>query len=352
MKWTPIAILFLASCLAAQVPSSPEPSRLPPNLESLVTEGIVTAPIAEIWRVFSTAQGHTKLGVAKTEMDFRPGGLIRTTNDASQSPDGEAGIQTEIIAYEPLRMIATRIHRPPKGFPFTEAWRNVWTVVSLADLGEARTLVRVAMMGYGPDAESRAMREFFRTSNDWVLRKLQSQYGTTAAPTGSAHAEAPLAPIDVETVVAADRETVWRTFATSQGWKSFFGVQADIGSQPGEPFEVFFNPEARQGERGSEGCRILSLIPNELLSYTWNAPPESPFVRGLRTWIVVTFETLSPTTTRVRLRHLGFAELAARHADHRAEIESVRAYFANAGPQVLSALTAYFTAAPAALPDR
>ncbi|MEW6365102.1 MAG: SRPBCC domain-containing protein [Acidobacteriota bacterium] len=90
----------------------------------------------------------------------------------------------------------------------------------------------------------------------------------------------------------ADRETVWRMFATSQGSKAFC-VQAGMGSLPGEPFEVFFNPEARQGERGSEGCRILSLIPNELLSYTWNAPPEFPFARGLHTWIVVTFESLS-----------------------------------------------------------
>ncbi|MGE5344908.1 MAG: SRPBCC family protein [Acidithiobacillales bacterium] len=181
--------------LFAQASPKPEATRppAPPNLEPLVTEGVVQAPVAEVWRVFSTGEGYTRLGVARAEMDFRPGGLIRSTYDAAQPLDGDAAIQTEIIAYEPMRMIATRIHRPPKGFPFKEAWRHVWTVVSLTDLGEGRTNVRVAMMGYGPDPESQAMREFFRTGNDWVLKKLQAHYAAVPPPTHPAHAEKPLA---------------------------------------------------------------------------------------------------------------------------------------------------------------
>jgi uncharacterized protein YndB with AHSA1/START domain len=81
--------------------------------------------VAEVWRVFSTAEGYTRLGVAKADMDFRLGGLIRTTYDPTQPLDGEEAIQTEILAYEPLRMIATRIHRPPASFPFEDAWRHV-----------------------------------------------------------------------------------------------------------------------------------------------------------------------------------------------------------------------------------
>jgi uncharacterized protein YndB with AHSA1/START domain len=346
MKLNLVACLcLLPSILLAQAQPTPQAARPPvePNLEPLVTEGVVQAPVAEIWRVFSTGEGFTKLGVAKAEMDFRPGGLIKSTYDAAQSLEGEGAIQTEIIAYEPMRMMATRIHRPPKGFPFKEAWRHVWTVISLADLGEGRTNVRLAMMGHGPDPESQAMRDFFRTGNDWVLKKLQAQYAAAPAPAAPAHAEDPLAPVDVQTVVAADRERVWQTFTTSQGWSEFLSVQATIGSQPGEKFEVIFNTQAPAGERGSEGCKVLSVLPRELVSFSWNAPPKFPFARGQRTWVVVTFEALSPAMTRVRLRQLGFLDLAARHPDHREEIEQVRAYFAGAWPRVLAALASRFS---------
>ncbi len=193
MKPIFVACLYLIpSILLAQAPPTPQAARPPvePNLEPLVTEGVVQAPVAEIWRVFSTGEGFTKLGVAKAEIDFRPGGLIKSTYDAAQSLEGEGAIQTEIIAYEPMRVMATRIHRPPKGFPFKDAWRHVWTVISLADLGDGRTNVRLAMMGYGPDPESQAMRDFFRTGNDWVLKKLQAHYAAEPPPAGRKGANA------------------------------------------------------------------------------------------------------------------------------------------------------------------
>lgn len=191
-KTPALAVLCLVPALASfgqtALPAAAPPA--PVNLEPLVTEGVVDAPVADLWRVFSTADGYTKLGVAKATMDFRPGGLIATVYDAKVPLDGEGAIRTEVLAYEPLRMVATRIQRPPKGFPWKEAWKGVWTVVSLADAGGGRTNVRVAMVGWGPDPESQAMREFFRTGNDWVMRKLQSQYGAVPAPTGAAHGEA------------------------------------------------------------------------------------------------------------------------------------------------------------------
>jgi uncharacterized protein YndB with AHSA1/START domain len=337
--------MSLAAILVAQTqqPIDPGGARATANLEPLVTEAVVGAPVSEIWRVFTTPQGYTALGIAKADIDFRPGGLILTTYDASKPLDGEAAIQTEILAYEPARMIATRIHRPPKGFPFREAWKTVWTVVSMADLGDGRSAVRVAMMGWRPDAESQAMREFFRTGNDWVMKKLQSHYGAVAPPAGPAHAESPLAPVDVHVVVQADRSSVWRTFATGEGWRSFMGVPATIGSLPGEPFEVSFDPAAPRGERGSEGCKVLALVPREMLAFTWNAPPKFAFARTKRTWVVVTFDALAAGRTRVRLRELGFAELATRYPAHGAEIEQVRAYFAHAWGKVLAALAGHFT---------
>src|SRR4051812_4653239 len=166
---------------------------------SVVTEGIVNAAVAEIWRVFATGEGYTKLGVAKAEIDLRPGGLARSHYDPAGVLGDEGTIVAEIMAFEPERMIATRIKAPPKGFPFMEAYKRVWTVVSMADLGDGRTSLRIAQQGYGDDEESRKMREFFESGNAWVLKKLQGAYDSSVKPGSgaAAHAPDPLAPIDV-----------------------------------------------------------------------------------------------------------------------------------------------------------
>jgi uncharacterized protein YndB with AHSA1/START domain len=200
------------------------------------------------------------------------------------------------------------------------------------------------MHGFRDAEEDRAMRAFFEAGNAHTLRTLQSAY---APPASAAPAADPLAPVLVEQLVEAPRETVWTAYATSAGWERFFGVKARIGALPGEPFEIEFAADAPAGERGSEGCVVLSSIPGELHSHTWNAPPSLPRARALRTWVVVELEELAPARTLLRARHLGFAELAAAHPEAAEELAAARAYFARAGAKVHAALAAHH-APPAA----
>ena len=152
---------------------------------TVAAEGVVDAPIDEVWRVFSTAEGYRKLGVAQAEMDFRPGGLIRTHYDPKGQLGDDGTIVTEILTYDPGRVITTRIARPPKRFPFMTAYRTVWTVVTLRDAGYGRTHVRCAMAGFDGTAESQAMRAFFERGNAAVIKQLQSQYGKAGAAASS-----------------------------------------------------------------------------------------------------------------------------------------------------------------------
>jgi uncharacterized protein YndB with AHSA1/START domain len=311
-------------------------------LAPLVTEGVVNAPVAEVWKVFSTAEGFKKMGVAKCELDLRIGGLIRTHYNPQGVLGDEGTIQNEILAFEPERMIAFRIHQPPKNFPFAEAtWKSTWSVVLLTDLGERRTHVRLAGLGYTDTEESRKMRQFFESGNAWVMQHLQQQFDSTApASTRPAHASDPLAPIVHERVLELSRPEVWKLLATGAGWKQFLGAEARIELHPGGPFEILFDASAPAGRQGSEGCTVLSVIPDELLSYTWNAPPKFEHARAQHTWVVVRLDELAPARTRVRIDHQGFAEQAADHPEHRAEWEEVRAYFQSAWGKVLDALKA------------
>lgn len=311
----------------------------------LVHEGIINAPVAEVWRIFTTGEGFKSLGVAQADVDLRIGGLIRS----HYSPDGVLGdpgtIQNQIIAFEPERMLAIRIHQPPAGFPFKEAWKGTWSVITFHDLGDGRTALRIAGLGYTADPESQSMRTFFQTGNEWTVKTLQSRFDREVKPgaAAGAHAEQPLAPISAEVLINAARQDVWQAFTTSEGWKAFIGVDSSIGTILGDPFEIYFGgQDLPEGQRGSEGCLILATVPNELFSFSWNAPPHLTHARKERTWVIVRFESPSPTTTKVRLQHLGFSEQAARHPDHAAEWTKTREYFAAVWPRVLDYLAKHF----------
>jgi uncharacterized protein YndB with AHSA1/START domain len=143
---------------------------------SFVNEGVINAPVPAVWNVWTSGEGYKSLGVAQADVDLRIGGLIRSHYGATGTLGDDGTIQNRILAYEPQRMMAIRIDRPPKSFPFKEAWKNTWTVITLTDLGNNRTHIRVASMGFGTDEESIAMRKFFETGNAYTIKTLQKHF--------------------------------------------------------------------------------------------------------------------------------------------------------------------------------
>jgi uncharacterized protein YndB with AHSA1/START domain len=336
LEASPVLLLLAASALVVSGFAAAQSSESGP----LVSEGIIPAPPAEVWKAFATAEGYRKLGVAQCEMDLRVGGLIRSHYDRKGTLGDEGTIQNEILAFEPERMISIRVQKPPKGFPFSEAtWKGTWSVITLTDLGGGSTHVRIAGLGYPDTPEGRKMREFFQAGNAWVMSHLKKQYDASAsAPASRAHPESTLAPVSHERIVEIPRAEAWELYATGEGWKRFFDVRAAIELWPRGKFEIAFSEDAPAGERGSEGCEVLSFVPGEMISHTWNAPPKFKHARGRRTWVVVRFEEVAPGRTRIRIDHLGFEEQAAANAAHRAEWEQVRGYFAAAWGKVLDAI--------------
>jgi len=171
-----LALAAAPSALSA-VPSPATPAaRSALAAPSHVEEGIVDAPIDEVWKVWSTPEGWRISGVAKADLDFRPGGLIRThyREDGVLGDDGT--IENRILAYEPPRMLAIQIARPPATFPFKNAWKEPWTVITLTELADGRTRVRVASVGFGADEESQTMLGFFEKGNRWTLDKIRQHF--------------------------------------------------------------------------------------------------------------------------------------------------------------------------------
>jgi len=139
--------------------------------------------------------------------------------------------------------------------------------------------------------------------------------------------------IDINTVVNGPVADVYKAFTTSEGWKKFLEAETAIDLRIGGPWEVYFNPETKIG---SNGCQVLSYVPNEMVSYSWNTPPKFAEERAKRTWVVVTFADAGNGKTGVRLRHFGFTG--------EGKWPEVKTYFANAWPNVLKALAASYQA--------
>ena len=146
---------------------------------SFINEGVIPAPADEVWKVFSTSEGYKALGPALAEVDLRVGGTIRSRYRADGVLGDAETIENVIIDYRAPVMMATRIQKTPASFPFKEAWKSTWTVVTLTPTGDG-THLRVASYGYGTDEHSLAMRRFFEAGNQQTIETLRRHFGAPA----------------------------------------------------------------------------------------------------------------------------------------------------------------------------
>jgi len=109
-----------------------------------------------------------------------------------------------------------------------------------------------------------------------------------------------------EVTVAAPIERVWWAWTTSEGMASWWAKDSWIDLRIGGPWELYFGTDRRRGWQGSEGCRVLSYCPPEMLSFSWNFPPSMPEIRFEYLWVVLRFIRVGPAETRVILDHLGW----------------------------------------------
>jgi uncharacterized protein YndB with AHSA1/START domain len=142
-----------------------------------------------------------------------------------------------------------------------------------------------------------------------------------------------------ETTVSAPISRVWWAWTTSEGLASWWVKQSWIELRVGGPFELYFLPDERRGVQGTEGCRVLSYRPPEMLSFSWNFPPTLPEIRSEHTWAVLRFASVGRGKTKVTLDQLGWKAGRAWNAGWR--------YFDVAWGNVFAAFRTRFPAAEA-----
>jgi uncharacterized protein YndB with AHSA1/START domain/uncharacterized protein YciI len=151
-------------------------------------------------------------------------------------------------------------------------------------------------------------------------------------------AQQPPAAIHKAVLVAAPRAAVYKAWTSAEALTQWFPTQAKVVLEFDGPYETYFIPDAPEGSRGGEGNKVLAYVENELLAFTWNAPPKFMPERGTRTFVVVRFEDAEDGKTRVRLTHDGFRAGG--------QWPQVREYFDAAWGAVLGMLEKRFAEGP------
>ncbi len=175
IRWTFAVLAAVAASAAfAQVTNT---SYVTPSGDRVLQHGgVVNAPLADVWRAFTTSEGLRTFAAPVAQIDFRAGGIW----EASYKPGGKIGdpgnIRNEIVAYVPMRSLTVRVVNAPPDFPYPDVIKNVWTTIELQDLGLNRTRVTSSMAGWKSGPSWDAIYKMFDTNNAIVLTKLQKSF--------------------------------------------------------------------------------------------------------------------------------------------------------------------------------
>ncbi len=151
------------------------------------------------------------------------------------------------------------------------------------------------------------------------------------AASGTLQAAEPAIALSV--TVRAPVSAVWKAWTSNEGLVSFFAPEAEVDARPEGAFHIYVDPYAKPGLKGADTMQILALEPEQLLSFTWNAPPQLPQARAQRTVVILRFAAAGDNT-ELTLTHLGWGTSG--------EWPRARAYFEKAWPNVLKNLQTRF----------
>lgn len=164
LAWLSVSIAALALALPARA------------TESIVAEGVVSAPVSAVWSAWTTTVGLKAWLAPHADIDLRIDGVMRANYDP-KGRLGDAGtIENRVLAYETERMLSIKVAKAPEKFPFKTKISDMWTVLYFQPTVDGKTLLRIVGMGFGADEESQRMKEFFIQGNASTLTQLQKHF--------------------------------------------------------------------------------------------------------------------------------------------------------------------------------
>lgn len=105
-------------------------------------------------------------------------------------------------------------------------------------------------------------------------------------------------------------EVLWNYFLESEKLESWLTKKAKVDPETGGGYELFWEPETPT-ENSTIDCKILALVPNQLLSFEWRGPVPFADIMNIKpfpTWASVSMERISVNETVLHFRHTGWGD--------------------------------------------
>lgn len=160
-------------------------------------EAVIRAPLAEVWRMWTTSEGVKSFGIPGANIELRGGGPYEWYF-APDAPAGEKGAEgCTVLAFLPEKMLAFTWNAPPSIATLRSAGARTQVVVMLEELPGERVKVTLHQLGFGTGEDWDTYYAYFEKAwpkvLEWMQKKCDKEQG---APAGaSAQGMAALEPL-------------------------------------------------------------------------------------------------------------------------------------------------------------
>jgi len=135
-------------------------------------EGDVHAPIAEVWRVFTTSRGAEEFFAQKANIGLALGGPYEIQFDPNDERSGTKGLK--ILSYAPQEMISFQWNAPPQ-FPTVRSG-GTWVVVAMRPIDATNTQVTIMHLGFKQGFEWDEAYAHFQQGWSELMTRLQKRF--------------------------------------------------------------------------------------------------------------------------------------------------------------------------------
>jgi uncharacterized protein YndB with AHSA1/START domain len=112
--------------------------------------------------------------------------------------------------------------------------------------------------------------------------------------------------VSLAITINASVDSVWSRLSSEKGMQKFFAPVCRFEPKPLGLMEIHFAPNAPAGQRGAENIRVLAIQEKNMLSFTWDAPPQWPQIREQRTVVIIRLHKIETSKTLVTLTQTGW----------------------------------------------
>ena len=135
---------------------------------------VVNAPVAEVWKAWTTSEGIATFFAPSSKIELKPGGRFDILFDATAPPGLRGAEGCQVLSYIPEKMLSFSWNSPPT-LPVMRL-RNTFVVIELSPVEGGKTKVDLTNGGYRDGAEWDQAYAYFDKAWDFVLNSLADRF--------------------------------------------------------------------------------------------------------------------------------------------------------------------------------